>query len=372
MVLAGGKGSRLGKLTEEIAKPAVPFGGKYRIIDFSLSNCTNSAIMNVGVLTQYQPQLLNEHVGDGSTWGLNRTHGRATILQPYTNTDGEKWFEGTAHSIYQNMEYIDRHDPQEVLILSGDHIYKMDYRKMVDEHRKNKAKLTVGVLPVKWEEASRFGIMNTDDEGRIVEFEEKPENPKSNLASMGIYIFDWPTLREYFVNDTEGKLVDFGQDLIPALLANNEPIYSYSFNGYWKDVGTIESLWQANMEYINPDHELNIRDTDWVIYTSMPTTLPQKVGPTAHLSDCVLADGALVNGSVTHSVISYDCVVEEGAVVKDSVLLPGAVVEAGARVENAIVGEQAVVQAHTSLIGTVDDIAVLGYQEEFGGELNER
>lgn len=372
MVLAGGRGSRLGKITNEIAKPAVPFGGKYRIIDFALSNCTNSGIMNVGVVTQYQPQILNEHVGNGASWGLNRHQGGATILQPYTNTDGEKWFEGTAHSIYQNINYIDRYNPDHVLILSGDHIYKMDYSKMLRFHKEKNAKLTVGVLPVGWDEASRFGIMNTDETDAIIEFEEKPKEPKSNLASMGIYIFDWPTLRQYFMDDKDKSLMDFGHDVIPAYLENNESIYAYSFTGYWKDVGTVESLWNANMEFIDPVHELKIRDTDWVIYTRIPTTLPQRISKNAVIENSILADGAVIRGSVNHSVISYNSIVEEDAAVKNSVIMPGATVEKGARLENVIVGENTIVQAGSRFLGEKEKIQVLGYKEESGGEPNEK
>lgn len=372
MVLAGGKGSRLGKLTNELAKPAVPFGGKYRIIDFALSNCANSGITNVGVVTQYQPQKLNEHVGDGSPWGLNRHHGGATILQPYTNIEGEKWFEGTAHSIYQNINYIDRYNPDYVLILSGDHIYKMDYGKMLNFHKEKNAKLTVGVLPVGWDEASRFGIMNTDETDAVIEFEEKPKEPKSNLASMGIYIFDWPTLRQYLLDDQNETLMDFGHDVIPSYLDNNEPVYAYSFSGYWKDVGTVESLWDANMEFIDPVHELNIRDAGWVVYTRIPTTLPQRVSQEATIENSILSDGAVVRGTVIHSVVSYNSVIEEDAVVKDSVIMPGATIKKGAHIENVIVGENAVVEADSHLIGKEGKIEVLVYEEGTGGDLDEK
>ncbi len=372
MVLAGGRGSRLGKITNEIAKPAVPFGGKYRIIDFALSNCTNSGIMNVGVVTQYQPQILNEHVGNGAPWGLNRHQGGATILQPYTSTDGEKWFEGTAHSIYQNINYIDRYNPDHVLILSGDHIYKMDYGKMLRFHKEKNAKLTVGVLPVGWDEASRFGIMNTDETDAIIEFEEKPKEPKSNLASMGIYIFDWPTLRQYFMDDKDNELMDFGHDVIPAYLKNDESVYAYSFTGYWKDVGTVESLWEANMEFIDPIHELKIRDTDWVIYTRIPTTLPQRISENAVIENSILADGVVVRGAVHHSVVSYNSVIEEGAVVKDSVIMPGATIGKGARLENIIVGESMIVEADSRFLGEEENIQILGYEGEVGGDPYEK
>ncbi len=258
MILAGGKGTRLGKLTQDIAKPAVPFGGKYRIIDFPLSNCANSGITTVGVMTQYEPLVLNDHIGNGAPWGLDVSDGGAAVLQPYSSSEGEKWFKGTANAIYQNVAFVDSHQPKYVLILSGDHIYKMNYEAMLQEHIKNEADCTVGVIPVPMEEASRFGIMNTDEAGRIVEFEEKPAEPKNNLASMGIYIFNWELLRQYLVNDPE-EMEDFGHDVIPAYLENQERLYAYSFHGYWKDVGTIDSLWEANMEFLEPNHPLNIR-----------------------------------------------------------------------------------------------------------------
>lgn len=369
MILAGGQGSRLGKLTKQIAKPAVPFGGKYRIIDFALSNCTNSGIMNVGVVTQYQPQILNDHVGDGSIWGLNRHQGGATILQPFSSVDGEKWFKGTAHAIYQNIDFIDRHNPENVLVLSGDHIYKMDYDKMIQFHKEKDASLTVGVIPVEWEEASRFGIMNTDLTDRIIEFDEKPEEPKSNLASMGIYVFNWPRLRQYLL-DNQSKdrtMLDFGKHVIPAYLRNNEKMFAYAFEDYWKDVGTIESLWSANMEFIDPSHDLNIRDRDWRIYSRNPDTPPQFLTEEANVSNSMITDGCYIAGEVNHSILSHNTRIGKGSVVKDSFIMPNVIIGENVRIEHAIIGENAKIYDGAEVIGKKDEIAVLGYDEEIGG-----
>lgn len=369
MVLAGGQGSRLGKLTKQIAKPAVPFGGKYRIIDFALSNCANSGIHNVGVVTQYQPQILNEHVGDGEPWGLNRFSGRATVLQPYSSTEGKKWFEGTAHAIYQNIDYIDRHNPEHVLILSGDHIYKMDYSAMFDFHKEKDADLTVGVIPVPWEEASRFGIMNTDATDRIIEFEEKPEEPKSNYASMGIYIFKWKKLRSYLIdNQTKDRMMtDFGHHVIPAYLGNSEKLFAYAFEGYWKDVGTIESLWSSNMEMIDPDHALDLRNKDWRIYTRMPNAVPQFITEQGSVKNNLISDGAYIAGDVEHSILSYNVRVGAGSTVKNSFIMPNVIIGENVTIENAIVGEGSRIYDDASLVGTEDEIVVLGYNDEIGG-----
>ncbi len=290
MILAGGKGSRLGKLTQNLAKPAVPFGGKYRIIDFTLSNCINSNISKVGVVTQYEPLVLNSHLGNGASWGLDGMNSDLTVLQPYASNEGSKWFEGTAHAIFQNMDYIDRMDPEYVLILSGDHIYTMDYEKMLEEHKANNASLTVSVLEVPIEEASRFGIMNTDEHNQIVEFEEKPEIPKSNLASMGIYIFNWAFLRKVLLEThvKEETMLDFGQHVIPYYIEHGERVFAYHFNGYWKDVGTVESLWQANMEFINPENELNMRSNSWKITTKHHISPPQFVTKSASINDSLM------------------------------------------------------------------------------------
>ena len=373
MILAGGQGTRLGVLTKQTAKPAVPFGGKYRIIDFALSNCANSGIKNIGVVTQYQPLELNEHIGKGAAWGLTSRSGGATILQPYSSSDGEKWFKGTANAIYQNISYIDSLDPKYVLILSGDHIYKMDYAAMLEDHIKNKASLTVGVIPVSMKEASRFGIMNTDQNGRIIEFEEKPAQPKSNLASMGIYIFNWETLRRYLVEDQakNREMEDFGKNVIPAYLSNAENCFAYSFDGYWKDVGTIESLWEANMEFLDPEHPLNISEDTWRIYTSNPVTPPQFLTEDAQIKHSLVVDGCYIAGQVDNSLLSRDVKVGPNSQVDHSVVMSSATIGKGCRVEYAIIGEQAVIADGASVIGTPDQIATVGYAEVVGGPKND-
>ena len=373
MILAGGQGTRLGGLTKQTAKPAVPFGGKYRIIDFALSNCANSGIKNIGVVTQYQPLELNEHIGKGAAWGLTSRSGGATILQPYSSSDGEKWFKGTANAIYQNISYIDSLDPKYVLILSGDHIYKMDYAAMLEDHIKNKASLTVGVIPVSRKEASRFGIMNTDQNGRIIEFEEKPAQPKSNLASMGIYIFNWETLRRYLVEDQakNREMEDFGKNVIPAYLSNAENCFAYSFEGYWKDVGTIESLWEANMEFLDPEHPLNISEDTWRIYTSNPVTPPQFLTEEAQIKHSLVVDGCYIAGQVDNSLLSRDVKVGPNSQVDHSVVMSSATIGKGCRVEYAIIGEQAVIADGASVIGTPDQIATVGYAEVVGGPKND-
>ena len=373
MILAGGQGTRLGVLTKQTAKPAVPFGGKYRIIDFALSNCANSGIKNIGVVTQYQPLELNEHIGKGAAWGLTSRSGGATILQPYSSSDGEKWFKGTANAIYQNISYIDSLDPKYVLILSGDHIYKMDYAAMLEDHIKNKASLTVGVIPVSMKEASRFGIMNTDQNSRIIEFEEKPAQPKSNLASMGIYIFNWDTLRRYLVEDQakNREMEDFGKNVIPAYLSNAENCFAYSFEGYWKDVGTIESLWEANMEFLDPEHPLNISEDAWRIYTSNPVTPPQFLTEDAQIKHSLVVDGCYIAGQVDNSLMSRDVKVGPNSQVDHSVVMSSATIGKGCRVEYAIIGEQAVIADGASVIGTPDQIATVGYAEVVGGPKND-
>lgn len=369
IILAGGQGTRLGKLTANIAKPAVPFGGKYRIIDFALSNLANSGIQNVGVITQYQPLILNNHVGNGAPWGLNRHHAGVSILPPYSSMEGENWFEGTAHAIYQNIHFVDNHNPDYLLVLSGDHIYKMDYQRMIDSHKEKAASLTVGVIPVPIEEASRFGIMNTDLTGRITEFEEKPDHPKSNLASMGIYVFNWPRLRQYLVENQEKQktLEDFGKHVIPTYIKNGESVYAYEFDEYWKDVGTIESLWQANMEFLDPEHSLKIRDRDWRIYSLTPSTTPQFLTETANVKNAMITDGCIVEGNVERSILSHNVTIGKNAVIKDSFIMANAQIGENAQVEYAIVGEDAVIYDGAKLVGNEEEIAVLGYNEEKGG-----
>lgn len=369
MILAGGQGTRLGKLTRETAKPAVPFGGRYRIIDFVLSNCAHSGIEQVGVVTQYEPLELNDHIGNGEAWGLSGHRSNATILQPYTNSEGENWFTGTANAITQNIPYIDSQNPEYVLILSGDHIYKMDYSAMLDFHKETGADLTVGVIPVPIEEASRFGIMNTAEDDSIIEFDEKPAEPKSNLASMGIYIFTWDKLRKYLAEDQKQgkKMVDFGHDVIPAYLDNKEKLFAYAFNGYWKDVGTIESLWEANMEFLNPDHSLHIRDDEWRIYTKSPVAPPQFISDKGQVKNAMIADGCYIEGCVENSIISQEVKVGENSKVKDSLIMANAMIGKDVQIEYAIVGEHAQIKDGTKLIGKKGEIEVIGYAEVIGG-----
>ena len=341
MILAGGQGSRLGVLTKRLAKPAVPFGGKYRIIDFPLSNCSNSGIYTVGVLTQYKPLELNTHIGIGSPWDLDRRDGGVRVLPPYQEEKGGKWYKGTANAIYQNIEYVDRYNPEYILILSGDHIYKMDYTKLLEEHTKKGADATIAVMEVDWDEASRFGIMNTDDEGKIVEFEEKPENPKSNLASMGIYIFNWKVLREALIEDHKNSesTNDFGHDIIPYLLNNNRDLFVYKFDGYWKDVGTVKSYWQANLDLIDPENPLNIQDDSWKIYTTALNLPPHRVGRNGVLNDALINEGCIIDGEVNNSVLFSNVKIEENACVNNCVILSGVTIKEGVKVYNCVITE---------------------------------
>ena len=345
MLLAGGQGSRLYSLTKNLAKPAVPFGGKYRIIDFPLSNCVNSGIDTVGVLTQYQPLVLNEYIGSGQPWDLDRQEGGVFVLPPYQKSSGSDWYTGTANAIYQNLPFIERYNPQYVLILSGDHIYKMDYEKMLKFHKEKEADCTIAVLQVPMEEASRFGIMNAQEDGKIYEFEEKPAHPKSNLASMGIYIFTWKKLREYLEQDakTPGSANDFGKNIIPSMLAANEQMYAYAFDGYWKDVGTIDSLWEANMDLLDPKVPLSLYDPDWKIYARNPALPPHYIAPGAHVQNSMVTEGCVIEGTVDFSVIFAGVTIEEGAVVRDSIIMPGSVIQKGAVVDYAIVAEQTII-----------------------------
>jgi len=346
MLLAGGQGSRLGILTKRIAKPAVPYGGKYRIIDFPLSNCVNSGIYTVGVLTQYQPLELNDYIGNGQPWDLDRQNGGVHVLSPYQQIQGSEWYKGTANAIYQNINFIDRYNPEYVAVLSGDHIYKMDYSKMLDFHKKNDAACTIAMLEVPWEEASRFGLMFVDDDGRITAFEEKPKNPKSNKASMGVYIFTWSKLRKYLLEDeaNENSSNDFGHDVIPAMHENGERLFAYQFDGYWKDVGTIDSLWEANLDLLNPKVDLDLSDSSWKIYSRNPVAPPHYVSSKATVQNSMIADGSTIDGNVDFSVIFANVTVEEGAVVRDSIVMPGTVVKAGATVQYAIIAENAVIE----------------------------
>lgn len=348
MLLAGGQGSRLGILTKDVAKPAVPYGGKYRIIDFPLSNCTNSGIDVVGVLTQYRPLELNAYIGSGSPWDLDLSNGGVYVLPPYQTGKTGEWYKGTANAIYQNIPFIAQWDPEYVLVLSGDHIYKMDYNAMLHDHIKNGADLTIAVREVPWEEAPRFGILNTDENNRITEFEEKPAQPKSNKASMGVYIFSWSKMRKYLELDeaNPNSSNDFGKNIIPKMLQNGEKMAAYRFSGYWKDVGTLDSLWDANMDMLATGSGLDLLEKDWPIYGRSVSAPPAYLGQNAHVEHSVVARGCTVEGEAENSVLSERCTVEEGASVQYSILMPGAVVKKDARVSYAIIGENGVVGEH--------------------------
>jgi glucose-1-phosphate adenylyltransferase len=345
MLLAGGQGSRLYALTQNVAKPAVPFGGKYRLIDFPLSNCTNSGIDTVGVLTQYQPLLLNEYIGNGEPWDLDKINGGVTVLSPYETKAGASWYEGTASAIYQNIRFIDRYDPEYVIVLGGDHIYKMDYSKMIEFHEKNNADSTIAVIDVPRAEASRFGIMICDEEGKVVDFEEKPKEPRSTLASMGIYVFTWSKLKHYLIENENANTgsKDFGKDIIPAMLANNERLFAYTFDGYWKDVGTLDSLWEANMDLLSPSLPLDLYDPKWKIYSRTNNMPPQYLGSNAEVENSMITEGSVVDGKVDFSIIFSGVTIEPGATVNYSILMPGTVVKKGAVVEYSIIGQDCVI-----------------------------
>lgn len=351
MLLAGGQGSRLYSLTQKLAKPAVPYGGKYRIIDFPLSNCVNSGIDTVGVLTQYQPLVLNEYLGNGQPWDLDRLDGGVFTLPPYQTSSGSDWYTGTANAIYQNIPFIERYDPEYVLILSGDHIYKMDYNDMLTFHKEKDADCTIAVLKVSLEEASRFGIMNTSEDGRVFEFEEKPAKPKSTLASMGIYIFKWSKLRQYLVSDqnTPGSSNDFGKNIIPNMLADKQKLYAYAFDGYWKDVGTIDSLWEANMDLLDPNVPLDIYDPAWKIYARNPVLPPHYIAEGAKVENSMITEGCQIEGEVDFSILFSGVKVEKGAVVRDSIVMPGSVIKAGAIVQYAIVAEDVTIEENAQI-----------------------
>lgn len=346
MLLAGGQGSRLYALTREMAKPAVPYGGKYRIIDFPLSNCVNSGIDTVGVLTQYQPLALNDYIGSGAAWDLDRMDGGIHILPPYQKATGSNWYLGTANAIYQNINFIDRYNPRYVLVLSGDHIYKMDYSLLLGHHKKTDAAGTIAVLEVPIDEASRFGIMNVDENGVVWEFEEKPKEPKSNLASMGIYVFSWPVLRDYLVrdNEDEGSGHDFGHDIIPLMLAEQQKLVTYRFEDYWKDVGTIDSLWEANMDLIDPNVPFDLWEDKLRIYSRNPIKPPHYISPEAQIQNAIVTEGSRVYGSVDFSVLFEGVTIEAGATVQDSIIMPNSVIKSGAVVQYAIVAEDVVVE----------------------------
>ena len=345
MLLAGGQGSRLGILTKNIAKPAVPYGGKYRIIDFPLSNCVNSGIDTVGVLTQYQPLELNDYIGNGEPWDLDRVNGGVHILSPYQKIRGTEWYKNTANAIYQNINFIDRYDPEYVVVLSGDHIYKMDYSKMLAYHKEKEAACTIAMLEVPWEEAPRFGLMMVNEDGAITEFEEKPKHPRSNKASMGVYMFTWEKLRQYLLDDeaNEASGNDFGHDLIPAMHEAHERLFAFPFDGYWKDVGTIDSLWETNMDLLNPKAGLDLSREDWKIYSRNPVMPPHYIAKGAKVQNSLVAEGCNVYGDLEFSVLFHGVYVAPTATVTDSIVMPGAVIEEGAKVQYAIVAENAVI-----------------------------
>lgn len=346
MLLAGGQGTRLKSLTKRIAKPAVYFGGKYRIIDFPLSNCTNSGIDTVGVLTQYEPLILNDYIGIGSPWDLDRKYGGVSVLPPFMQSDGGGWYSGTANAIYRNIQFLNQYEPEHVLILSGDHIYKMDYSEMLEAHKVSGADCTISVIEVPWEEASRFGIMNTNEQGRITEFDEKPEHPKSNLASMGVYIFRWDVLKQYLMDDAENEHSshDFGKDIIPALLHDYKRLMAYRFDGYWKDVGTVDSLWEANMDLLKKEPELNLNVQDWRIYSKNPNQPPQYIAPTAKVKNALINEGCRIHGTVDTSIIFYGVQVSQSSVVKDSVIMPEVKIGKNVTINRAIISKGTVIE----------------------------
>ena len=345
MLLAGGRGSRLGVLTKNLAKPAVPFGGKSRIIDFPLSNCVNSGIETVGVLTQYQPLELNEYIGSGQPWDLDSMNAGVHILQPYEQSSGSDWYKGTANAIYQNIPFIERYNPDYVVVLSGDHIYKMDYSKMIAYHKEHDAACTIAVYEVPMEEASRFGILNTNPDGSIYEFDEKPAVPKSNKASMGIYVFSWDKLRKYLIEDEAdpNSSNDFGHDILPKMLNCGERMMAFEFDGYWKDVGTIDSLWESNMDLLNPKVEMKLNDESWRIYSRNPIRPPHYIAEKASVQAALITEGCSIYGNVDSSVIFSNVIIENSATVSDSIIMPGAVIKSGATVQYAIIGEDAVI-----------------------------
>lgn len=371
MILAGGQGSRLGILTKNIAKPAVPFGGKYRIIDFPLSNCSNSGIYTVGVLTQYKPLDLNAHIGIGDPWDLDRRDGGVSILPPYQKEKGGDWYKGTANAIYQNIQFVDRYDPEYVLILSGDHIYKMDYYKMLDFHKENHADATIAVIDVPLEEASRFGIMNTRADNSIYEFEEKPKVPKSTNASMGIYIFNWSILKKYLREDEKdiNSSNDFGKNIIPNMLRSGRKLMAYPFEGYWKDVGTIESLWEANMDLLKRDNDLNLYDSEWKIYSQNQVRPAHYIGEEARIINSLIVEGCIIHGKVENSVLSQGVYVGKNTVIRDSVIMPNVQIGDNVKIEKAIVGNNAIIN-HNCNIGDMKKIEVVGAYEYVINEQN--
>lgn len=371
MLLAGGKGSRLYSLTKSLAKPAIPFGGKYRIIDFTLSNCSNSGIETVGVLTQYQPLVLNSYIGIGSAWDLDRVNGGVTVLPPYSESSEVKWYTGTASAIYQNQNYLSQYDPEYVLILSGDHIYKMNYEKMLDYHIKKQADASISVIEVPWNEASRFGIMNTNEDMDIIEFEEKPENPKNNLASMGIYIFKWKVLKELLEEDNDNgqSSHDFGKDIIPLLINKQKKVVAYPFQGYWKDVGTVQSLWEANMDLLDDASDLNISDHDWRIYTVNPNHPPQYISSEAIVRDSMVNEGCTINGNIEKSIVFQGVSVGKGTKIRSSVIMPEAIIGNNVYIEKSIVPSNIIIPDGMVIKPDTDTDDVILVTEEMVNEM---
>lgn len=378
MLLAGGKGTRLKELTKFIAKPAVPFGGKYRIIDFALSNCRNSGIDTVGVLAQYQPHTLQNYIGDGKHWDLNRKNGGITILPPYQCEQGERWYEGTAHAVYQNLRYIESYNPEYVLVISGDHIYKMDYSKMLTQHKETGADATISVINVPWNEASRFGIMNIDsDSKRILKFEEKPKKPKANLASMGIYIFNWELLKNYLekvVVNTPFSSKDFGNDIIPLMIHEKRKVYAYRFIGYWKDVGTIHSFWEANMDLLSYKTNPILQNEEWTIYTHETSGQPLYLDARASLHKSLACDGCKVFGKVENSVLFYGVTVGKGAIIKDSVIFPNTFIGENVVINRAVVGSGTLIESNVRVGETNPscEITLIGYNQTIKIDINEK
>ena len=365
MLLAGGQGSRLKTLTKKIAKPAVPFGGKYRIIDFALSNATNSGIDDIGILTQYKPYLLNTHIGIGSSWDYDRNIGGLRILPPFTSEDGGRWYTGTANAVFENIDFLDEMNPEYVLILSGDHIYKMDYTELLRAHKDKGADVSIAVMEVPWDEASRFGIINVDQENKIVEFEEKPENPKNNMASMGIYMFDWKQLRDYLIKDDENPDSDndFGKNILPMMLEEGKKMYAWVFDGYWKDVGTVKSYWEANMDLLDPMNTLDLYDKDWRIYTRTRNLPPQYLARNSIVKNALVNEGCYIRGTLMNSILFSDVVIEDDAVVVDSVVHSNCVIEKGAKVYRAVILEGMTVKAG-EVIGQEDSENIYLVSEE--------
>ena len=360
MILAGGQGSRLGLMTKQLAKPAVPFGGKYRIIDFALSNCCNSGIDTVGILTQYRPQKLNAHIGIGTPWDMDRVHGGVAMLPPYMSEAGGDWYKGTANAIYQNLSYLDSYDPEYVLVLSGDHIYKMDYRQMLKRHKESNADATIAVIDVPLSEASRFGIMHTDEDGVITAFEEKPKEPKSTLASMGIYIFTYEKLKKYLISDNENpdSDYDFGKNIIPSMLNNGEKMVAYSFSGYWKDVGTVDSYWEAHMDLLSADNDVKLFANDWNIYTDTQARSSQYIGPKAKLENSIVTEGCVIYGEVVNCIVFPGAYIGHNTRIENSIINENVVVEDNVIISKSIVLENAKIESHNA-IGDGKEIVVI-------------